>query len=142
MKTFLILFPFALAAVVLGAAWVGVIEVPGLSPEVAVAKKKTSEHSTTGGSALPLEPLPAKTPVAIATTDPEEGHKKVAYLWESIETDKLVPIVEKWRDADLAAVLAKMDVDKVAALLSSIDEVRASRLSKELQKQAAAKPTS
>src|SRR5687768_6596669 len=109
MKTFLILFPFALVGVGLGAAWVGIIEVPGLSPEARVARKKVDERPATSHSTPQLEPLPPKAPVVVAPeTDLDAGQKKLAYLWEGVEIDKLVAIVDKWRDSDLAAVLAKM----------------------------------
>src|SRR5687767_14816927 len=101
MKSFLILFPFAVAAGIIGAAWIGVIEVPGLSPDTSMAAKPKTKDAGAYQKSRPLEALPPKQKKEVATTDPEQGHKKLALLWEGIENDKLLFIVEKWRDTDL-----------------------------------------
>ena len=88
------------------------------------------------------KPKPAVTkPVAKKVespkTDPSQGQKKLARLWNEMEIDKLVGIVANWKDDELAPVLNRMDAEKASQLLAALKPERASKLSKAIQAEAA-----
>lgn len=78
--------------------------------------------------------------VAAITNDPEKGAKRLARLWNEMETSNLVKVFDEWKDVDLVPVLAKMDNGKVAEVFGSIDEKRAAELSRLLMKEASKVP--
>lgn len=135
---------------VVGAAFMGVINIPGLTP----AKKGKLAHgaqSMYGEQAKvePAKPAPPRPKKEVATKPPAEppkpdmdlGAKKLAKIWNEISVDGLMKIIEKWSDEDVARVLAKMDTSKVAQLLASLASSkkaeRAGKLSELMQLQAA-----
>ncbi len=137
---------------VLAAAFFGVITIPGITP----AKKKSGAaalyqegeapaDSSGVAAASPdhVEDEAAKTPAQKKPDpdfDPLTGQKKLAKVWNEMDPATLLPIVEKWKDEDLALQLSVMPADKVAPLLASLKPDRASKISKLLQ-ELAAKPT-
>jgi hypothetical protein len=70
--------------------------------------------------------------------DLDAGARRVARLWAQIETPRLLQVVEDWPDEDLARVIGHLEAGKAAELLSAMDPRRASRLSREIQRTAAA----
>lgn len=136
---------------VVGAAMMGVLDIPGLTPKKhAQAPKATGEGDDKKdlpkvSKAPPLEstlkPAP-KAKTGSVALDPEKGMKRVATLWNSLTTEALEKIVSDWKDPELAAVLRFMEPEKASALLARVAPARASRLSKEIQKLASISKTS
>lgn len=83
---------------------------------------------------------PPKVVVDAFENKPEVGQKKLAKLWNEMEPTTLSGITKDWNEKDLAGILVRMDTAKVAEFLSSLDPKRASKLSRELQKQASIVP--
>jgi len=119
----------------------GIVPIPGLSPTKPKAlagaaalygEPKDAKTAPVAKKELPKpKPKPAETPLDLDT-----GAKKVAKLWNEIETDRLVKMVATWPDPDLARILTKMNLEKSTALLAALDPKRASKLSEEILKQA------
>lgn len=133
--------PVLLAGSVVVLGKMGIVPIPGLSP----SKPKTlAANAALYNEPKDLKPAPVakkeppkpKPKPAEATQDLEAGAKKVAKLWNEIDTGRLVKIVEKWPDPDLARILSKMSVEKATALLTALEPTRAAKLSQEIQKQA------
>ena len=128
----------------------GIINIPGLSPAKAQAMYKESgadlpkpgsksgkADKTSKQTKADKQPKKAEAPKDKKPSEsPEQGNKRLAELWNSMDTDKLKEIVADWQDPQLAAVLAYMDTEKVAALLSALDSKRSSSLSRQIQKDA------
>jgi hypothetical protein len=149
---------------IVGAAMMGVIDIPGISP----TKKKVVAQAAygsdkdkgvaTGDAKAKVAAQPATQPVAppkpvkkpkpapvvsVSNIDPEAGHKKVAKLWNEMTPETLMPIVAKgWKDGELAQILVKMDSSKVAQLLTALPADRASKLTKAIQKESSKLPAS
>lgn len=153
-KFLLILIPVIILGVGVGLAMTGIINVPGLSPK-AKSKAKSAQLYTEGkdpkvAASAPkkMEPIapkkttppPAKVEVAALETKPEVGQKKLAKLWNELESTALQALTKDWKEPELASVLLKMDPTKVAELLTKVDAKRASNLSREMQKQASLVP--
>jgi outer membrane biosynthesis protein TonB len=130
-----------------GLVFMGVIKVPFL------AKKKTEKPAVAKKADKPKpketpKPPPAKKPAPqvtvkakpVPTSDPDKGVKKVASLWNEMEVEKLQALTADWSEPDLAKVLAKMDVSKVAELLAVLPPTRASALTRAIQTEAARLP--
>jgi hypothetical protein len=145
---------------VVGAAMTGMVNIPGLTPKKA---KPAGQYGEAGGmygeNALAMygedaskdakkkpekkEESPAKTKPKpkIVTEDAEAGLAKLAGVWNEMKPEDLAKVVEKgWNDVELAKVLAKMDTEKTAKLLSLLPADRAGKLSKALQKEASKLP--
>lgn len=142
-----------------GAAVLGKIKVPGLTPKkfltanlygegtgmygessdlnVKVEDKsnaddtKVAENKTDTPSAT--DPAPKKPEPPKPTIDPEAGAKKIAKVWNDIKADQLALIAQEYKEADLALILSKMESDKAAKLLGTLDPKRAAKVSKEMQ---------
>ena len=135
-----------------GLAMTGVLKVPGLTPKSKLAAGLYGEAASLYGEAASLysEPEeleieaeveekpapPPATPVVAEPppTDPEAGAKKLAKVWNAMETPQLLAISKEFKDADLALVMSKMETEASAALLSALDAKRAAAVSKELQR--------
>lgn len=133
---------------VVAAGILGVINVPGLSPkkrvppvlygeapEVVVKVKSTPEPAPSL-SIVKRKPKPAAPEADAVITDSSQGAKKLAKVWNEIDTAKLVEIAKKWKDDELAQVLASMDPAKSSALLAQMSADRAATLSAAIQKEA------
>lgn len=139
----MIVAPLVLGGGVVGAALTGAVNIPGLTPKKgkppAGYGEKKDEKPVAKKPAAPPEEEPAK-PAKEPTTDPELGAKKLAQLWNNVETTKLVAIAKGYRDDDLAPILVKMDPEKVAEVLAAIEPARATKLSQQIQSEASVPP--
>ncbi len=150
MKALFIVVPILLIGGALGAGFMGVINIPGVTPRKApIVKKETTEQPTaddesTATDAVEDQQVTADPPTTgqsgsatPRTDDPnmdaEQGAKALAKYWDEIDVAKLIPITETYREHELAQVLFFMQKAKVAELLSTVDAERAARLSRELQ---------
>lgn len=137
----IVVIPLILIGGVLGAAFMGAINIPGITP----AKKKPApkvEVAKKDEKPKKADPAPEKkTEVpkkAAPKPDPDKGFQAVADLWNKIDVEKLVAISEKWKDNELAQVMAKMKPGVVADFLGAMKPDRASKITKEIEKLAAA----
>ncbi len=158
-RIILIVVPVLVVGGVVAVALLGAINIPGLTPkkhkgpslygEAAVgqyaentpAPKATEpEPANVDAPGQPAPPPPVKKaakPVA-PTTDPEAGNKKLAKLWNEMKPEELAKVVEQgWSEAELAQVFNKMEPDKAAKVLALMKPAQASKVSRELQKEAA-----
>lgn len=159
MKALLIIVPILLVGGVFGAGFMGVINIPGVTPKKAVSKAEEmygegaedmygegAEDMYGEGIEDPNDLVldeaveeetvqeEPETVVQEPTLDPDKGAQQIAKYWDEIKPDKLVPILAGYEDAELALVLYNMKRENVAKLLEQIDPERAARLSKEIQK--------
>lgn len=125
-----------LVAGVVGAAMVGLIDIPGLSPAkrakplkatpvvVSAQKFDTGQppSSTMKNTATPpsSDSHPGADQVSKPKTDPEQGERALGRLWNEMDSDKIIAIIGDWKDADVAKVFSKMDKDKVAEILGAL----------------------
>jgi hypothetical protein len=147
-KVLFVLIPVLLLGGVAALAFMGIINIPGISPKHKVAKNVKGK---------PADKPPAKVeaPVAVKVTPPPatppptpvvkkpavlldkvQGAKKLAKLWNEVDSKKLVDLVKDWKDADVATVFIAMDPEKVAEVLGQLEPKRASKISQVLEKQA------
>jgi flagellar motility protein MotE (MotC chaperone) len=131
-KVILIVLPLLIiGGSVVGLGMAGVVNIPGLTPKkqaaapVVEAKKPEPKKEV---AKKPKEAPKAKS------GDPAKGQEAVAKLWNEMEMKSLLPITEKWKDAELAPILAKMDNEKVVELLSGMKPKRAVALTRAIQK--------
>lgn len=138
-----IIFLIALAVGVVAAlGMMGLVDIPGLSPvKKEAAKAAKTVDSVTKQVEQQTKPIPKPTPKPKKdqpTDDPEQGARKLAKLWNEVETKKLIDLVKDWKDADVARVFSKMEPDKVAEVLGDLEPKRASKISGMIEKQASA----
>jgi hypothetical protein len=132
-KVILIVLPLlVIAGAVVGLAMAGVVQIPGLTPKKA-AKKKGAEPVVEVKKPEPVAKKPKPEPKPKAP-DRTKGYDAVAILWNEMDIKKLVPLAEKWKDAELAPILARMENDKVVELLTQLKPERAVALTRALQK--------
>lgn len=141
MKAMLVAVPLLLVGGVVAAGLAGVIDVPGLTPKKA-AKKANLYTEATEPPVASIQP-PQK-PAAQAVKPPSKpsldlalGAKRLAKLWNLLPPEKLLALTLKWREFELAAVVAAMQSDKAAALLALMPPERASAISRQIQEEAA-----
>lgn len=136
----MIAVPLIIVGAILGAAMGGFIYIPGLSPAKKAlrqqAKKQPAPVTAPAPNLDSPGASPPKMPQEPAKPGPDQalGDKKLAKLWAEMDTAALLPIINDWKDPELAAVLSRMDKGKVAEILGVIKPVRASRLSRELRR--------
>lgn len=134
-----------------GAAYMGLVKVPGITPKSKLAKNAASQYKADPKDAKKKEPekpkvaTPAPKPKAPPkpkepTLDPDAGDQRVADVWSQMEVAQLAEVVKDWRDPELARVLVKMDEKRTAELLSLIEPRRASRLSRAIQAESSRVP--
>jgi hypothetical protein len=119
-----------LGGAVVGLGMAGVVQIPGLTPKKK-APAPVVEAIVEKKPVVKKEPKPQPTP---KTDDPEKGHIAVAELWNEMDLKALLPLTDKWREAELAPILAKMDTEKVVELLSQMKPERAVVLTRALQR--------
>lgn len=163
MKPLFIIVPILLVGGIIGAGFVGVVPIPGITPKKADAKAgamygeaedsaiqedqnvKTeepisevpvNEQGTVGGEETSEPPAVTVTSEQASepARDPIKGAKALAKYWDEIEVTKLIAITETYSESELAQVLYFMQKKKVAELLTRVSAERASKLSRELQK--------
>ena len=148
----------AIVGGVLGAAFMGILKIPGITPKSKMmaglygqnaAKlygengkdllaKKESELPPP--EILPDEPKPKPKPKPTHTIDPVLGAKKLAKVWNEMPSDKLVAIAKVWKPDPLAEVVSAMDAQKAAELLAQLDAKVAAEVSTKLKEKASKKP--
>jgi hypothetical protein len=146
-KVVLIVVPIlAIGGGVVGAGFMGLINIPGITPKKPVKKAMYGEQkeppeaarsAPTPPSTPPLAPVRPARAAESPAPDLEKGAKRVARLWNELPAEQLVAIAAPWRDDELALVLMSMDGEKAAAVLGRLDAPRASRLSRAIQRLAA-----
>ena len=133
---------------VVAAGIMGVINIPGLSPKKVL--KQNAMYGETPDLAInrdsksePAPKLQAEKPAVKPAEekvepklDPTQGAKKLAKLWNELESKKLADIAKKWKDRELALVIASMEPEKASALLSQFDAARAATISAAIQHEA------
>ncbi|MBX3111473.1 MAG: hypothetical protein KF857_05625 [Fimbriimonadaceae bacterium] len=108
--------------------------------------KPLTEHTaeakpaaTTADPAGTKPDAPAKKPVAaVEPPDPVKGAKKIASVWNNMETADLVKIAKAYPQAELPLILTRMEAEKAAELLAGLDPATAAKLSQEMAKIAGA----
>jgi hypothetical protein len=115
---------------VVGLGMAGVVQIPGLSPK----KKAPAPVVEAVAEKKPVAKKEPKSEPPPKTGDPEKGHLAVAELWNEMDLKALLPLTEKWREAEIAPILAKMDTEKVVELLSQMKPERAVVLTRALQR--------
>jgi len=163
MKALIFVLPVVVIAAVLGLAFTGKINIPGITPKkpaaTAMYASDQSDKPVADKAKTPTPPSkpkpnqtastskrPAKAPANGPSKDIEQGADALATVWNEIDTPELISISKDWKDPDLVRVLAHMDNDKVAAFIDQLakgndaskvkpDPERASKLSKALQAQ-------
>jgi flagellar motility protein MotE (MotC chaperone) len=131
MKALMFLLPVIIAGTVLGLAFTGTINIPGISPKKKAAVKapvKVAEKPK-----VEVKKEKKKEDTLAPAGDPVKGFEAVAKLWNEMEVDKLKELTAKWKDDDLAPILRKMEPDKTVEFLAAIDAERASVLTKKIQ---------
>ena len=132
--------------VAFGLAKVGIVNIPPISP--AKRKRVMPDDGKGGPFAVALatsaslfqraeestarEAAVAPPPPPVPKIDPGPGEAKLAGLWASLPTDRLVALVAKWPEPELGRILAKMDEDAAAKLLGALPPPRAASLSRAL----------
>lgn len=139
MKILMFLLPVIIAGTVLGLAFSGVIDIPGISPKkkptkaaAKVEEKPKVEEKKPVVKAKELEKAPQG--------DSAKGEQAVAAIWNEMNVDKLKDITAKWEDDKLVPILRRMEPDKVVEYLGAIDAERAATLIKLIQKEAETAP--
>lgn len=149
-KVILILTPLLLIGTAAALAFLGIINVPGITPH---KKQKPVAKSADRPAPAPVvakkEPeqskavTPTPAPVVVAAKpkpeqvqDRDQGARTLAKLWNEVDSKKLVDLVKDWKDVEVARVFAQMDPDKVAEVLGQMEAKRASKISTEVEKEA------
>lgn len=132
------------AGAVVGLAFAGKINIPGLTPKKkpippAAATKADTKPKTTPPPKKPDPPVD-DTPAPTTKVVDKVGAQKLAEVWNEMPTDKLEKVVDKWKPDDLAVVLNEMDSEKAAALLAVLKPDKASKVSQELRQVASQVP--
>lgn len=155
MKALFIIVPILLVGGVLGAGYMGYINIPGVTPKT--AQGKADDMYGEGAEELygeqtddiepplfeELEPVDAVTLTVEPTepeVDPDLGARLLAKIWNEIKTADLVKIADGFNDEELGIVLFYMEKSKVAEVLAKVDPDRAAKLSKEIQRLASIVP--
>lgn len=131
-KVILIVLPLlVIGGAVVGLGMAGVVQIPGLSPKKTAKKKVEPVVEAPKPKPVVKKPKPESKP---KSGDPTKGYDAVATLWNEMDIKNLVPLAEKWKDAELAPILARMENDKVVELLTQLAPERAVALTRALQK--------
>lgn len=158
-KAIVILVPVLLIGGVGGAAFMGVIKIPGITPKAKLAANLYGEGTdlyapdadtevkidATVEPSEPAAPPVAKKPEEVPEVpepvlDPELGAKKLAKVWNALSTEDLMAVSATFKDDELALVLSKMEVEKVAALVGEMDPKRGASVSRQLARIASVVP--
>ncbi|MHB8635269.1 MAG: MotE family protein [Fimbriimonadaceae bacterium] len=136
---FIIVGIVLLVGAVIGLGVAGIVPIPGLSPANKTQAKKDdpkaadpkADAAKTLGPATPTAPVatkPIKPPdpapaAAPPKLDLDKGYTKLAAVWGEIDPKKLADILlTQYRPEAAAPILKRMDEDKVAAVISSMQK--------------------
>ena len=147
-KLLFILLPVVIGGGVVGAAMLGLIHIPGLTPTKPKANLYAADAPySEKDEPPPIAPKPEakrKAPPAPPSAEPQpdlqSAAKKVARVWNDVPAAELARICKGWKDAELARVLLAMDPEKSAAVIAEIaksEPARASQLSQAMLQVAA-----
>lgn len=152
-----LLVPILAGIIVLGGAtiglgYAGIINIPGITPskkatpavekaEAGVEASADADSSPTASAAESPEEGPssnAAPPEEEASLPPppaeeaprKDGTERLAKLWATMDAQKVAALVQQWNDGDVLLVLAKMDDEKLAEVLSALPPERALELSR------------
>ncbi|HXH62213.1 MAG TPA: hypothetical protein VNI20_12755 [Fimbriimonadaceae bacterium] len=153
MKALLIAVPILLIGGVLGAGFMGVVDIPGVTPKKAEAKAQAqyqeaadpvADATTTETDTSTQDDTTGFKPPVVSDveTNPVKGTTAIAKIWAELPAQKVVEISGDYKDEDLAAILLQMPKQNTAQVLSTLPADRAARLSKEMQRQASIVPES
>ncbi len=147
-----VLLPLLIVGGVVGAAFAGLIKIPGITPKKAAmygeanylldkddAPKPTPAPEEEPKPETKEEKEPPKPKVQVTSEDPvmdeEQGAKKLAAIWNNMEAAQVLRLAAETNDNDLARIMAKMDAELVAEVLGTMpDARRAARLSLAIEK--------
>lgn len=138
-----------------GAAFMGVLKIPGITPksklakkapvqtpeakaaaEKAAADKKKAEEAAKVAAAAPPVEEEVVEPSA-PEPDLKKGAEALAEIWNGLPEAKILEICKTWPVEDVARVLPLLDTKKAAGVLGLMEAKRASEVSEEIQRQAA-----
>jgi len=139
-----------------GAAFMGILKIPGITPksklakkapavtpeakaaaEKAAAEKKKAEEAAKLAAAAPPPEEEEVAPPPEPEPDLKKGAEAIAEIWNGLPEAKIVEISKSWAIEDVARVLPLLDSKKAAGVLGLMDVKRASDVSEEIQRQAA-----
>jgi len=80
----------------------------------------------------------AKKPAPAPAPDPLKGAKKIAAVWNNMETADLIKVVKAYPQTDLPLVMTRLEAEKAAEVLAGLDPATAAKLSTEMAKIAGA----
>lgn len=140
-KALMVLVPLLIIiGVAAGLVFSGVVKTPWTTKKKPVVKEASVKTVPEKPVVPPTPVVPPKKVKAAPTIDTQLGDEKLAKIWNEVPSEKLLEICSQWKDAELASVLSKMDGDKVSEVLSKLEPIRASSLSRAMQKQASVIP--
>ena len=133
------------------AAYLGFVDVPGISP-LKFGKPVKPSSDPKGGLVFALiDPVrqisvivdaaakvaakkpPPRQPDMAPKVNPTMGDLKLAAFWNGLSVDQLEKVTEKWQPAALAKVMLKMDEDQATKLLDKLPPARADQISRAIQ---------
>lgn len=148
MKALMIVVPILVVGGVLGAGFMGVLNIPGLTPKKAQAKAQAQYGEPTDpATAVSEETEQAEEPTAGSTvvasdveTDAQQGTTAIAKIWAELPPKKVIEISGEYKDDELATILLAMPRENVATILGQLPADKAAKLSKEMQRIASIVP--
>ncbi|MER3413622.1 MAG: hypothetical protein C4341_05175 [Armatimonadota bacterium] len=141
----------------IGLGYAGVINIPGITPPKKVkstakqvdgeqaanptslanerlGQQATDDAKTKAKSDSPISdpatPTTEETRASREQTSRQDGTERLAKLWTAMDAQKVAALVQQWKDGDVLLVLAKMDDEKLAEVLSALPPERALKLSR------------
>lgn len=108
--------------------------------DTTTAKPEAGEHAAapaadSGKAVAPKTepvPLPAPNPAPSAAAPKADDVKHLAGILGKLSATDAAPLLERFSDAEVGAVLRAMDVTRAAALLGALPKARAATLSRQL----------
>jgi len=139
-----------LGGTTIGLGYAGVINIPGITPskkatpaaEQAEAEPSADAESSPSASAAashdgdatsdaaPPEQEASLPPPPAEEAPRKDGTERLAKLWATMDAQKVAALVQQWNDGDVLLVLAKMEDEKLAEVLSALPPDRALELSR------------
>jgi len=143
-KKLLIIIPVVLllaAGVVFALAKMGKINIPGLTPKKAPAKKTAPPKVEVKKVEPPKKKVvPPSKPKATHMIDMDKGAKKLAKVWNELPVENVLASIKDWKAPELARVIVSMEPERAAALMAKLEPKRLDEVSREIQRQASMIP--